>query len=74
MLTQNHVPIIKGFMGQTTGFHKDKIKKHIVIMGEDPASDQVKYLHGNFEKELLLFMVAMTLKIINILWEIPLPI
>ena len=39
MLTQNHVPIIKGFMGQTTGFHKDKIKKHIVIMGEDPASD-----------------------------------
>ena len=26
MLTQNHVPIIKGFMGQTTGFHKDKLK------------------------------------------------
>ncbi len=50
MLTQNHVSIIKGFMGQTTGFHKNRIKKHIVIMGEDPSSDQVKYLHGNFGK------------------------
>ena len=50
MLTQNHVPIIKGFMGQTTGFNKNKIKNHIIIMGEDPASDQVKYLHGNFGK------------------------
>ena len=44
MLTQNHVSIVKGFMGQTTGFHKNRIKNHIVIMGEDPSSDQVKYL------------------------------
>ena len=27
---------------------KDKIKSHIVILGNDPASEQVKYLHGNF--------------------------
>ncbi len=50
MLTQNHVPIVKGFMGQTTGFNKKMIKNHIIIMGEDPASDQVKYLHGNLGK------------------------
>ena len=31
MLTQNHVGIVKGFMGQSTGFLKDKIKKHIKI-------------------------------------------
>ncbi len=55
MLTQNHVIIVKGFMGQTTGFHKDRIKNHIVIMGEDPASDQVKYLHGNFGKGTFTF-------------------
>ena len=55
MLTQNHVTIVKGFMGQTTGFHKDRIKNHIVIMGEDPASDQVKYLHGNFGKGTFTF-------------------
>lgn len=48
MLTQNHVSIIRGFMGQTTGFDKEKIKSHIVIMGNDPSSNQVKYLHGNF--------------------------
>ena len=50
-----HVTIVKGFMGQTTGFHKDRIKNHIVIMGEDPASDQVKYLHGNFGKGTFTF-------------------
>ena len=55
MLTQNDVSIIIGFMGQTTGFHKKKIKSHIVIMGEDPASDQVKYLHGNFGKGTFTF-------------------
>ena len=55
MLTQNHVEIVKGFMGQTTGFHKKRIKSHIVIMGEDPSSDQVKYLHGNFGKGTFTF-------------------
>ncbi|MFQ6605116.1 MAG: asparagine synthetase B [Fidelibacterota bacterium] len=56
MLTQNHVGIIKGFMGQTTGFKRQKIKKHIIIMGEDPASDQVKYLHGNFGQGTFTFL------------------
>ena len=56
MLTQNHVFTIKGFMGQTTGYHKRKIKKHIVLMGEDPASDQVKYLHGSFGKGAFAFL------------------
>ena len=55
MLTQNHTSIIKGFMGQTTGFHKSKIKNHILIMGEDPATDQVKYIHGNFGKGTFTF-------------------
>ncbi|NQV37698.1 MAG: asparagine synthetase B [Candidatus Marinimicrobia bacterium] len=56
MLTQNHVAVVKGFMGQTTGFNRSKIKKHIVIMGEDPASDQVKYLHGNFGQGTYTFL------------------
>ena len=47
MLTQNHVPVVKGFMGQTTGFNRDRIKKHILIMGEDRTTPQVKYIHGN---------------------------
>ena len=55
MLTQNHVSIVKGFMGQTTGFDKDKVKNHIVIMGEDPSTNQVKYLHGNFGRGTFTF-------------------
>ena len=55
MLTPNHVSIVKGFMGQTTGFDKDKVKNHIVIMGEDPSTNQVKYLHGNFGKGTFTF-------------------
>ncbi len=46
MLTQNHVSIIPGFMGQTTGFHRSKIKPSVVIMGEVEEKPQVKYLHG----------------------------
>ena len=55
MLTQNHVSIVKGFMGQTTGYDKDKVKNHIVIMGDDPSTNQVKYLHGNFGKGTFTF-------------------
>jgi len=56
MLTQNHIAVIKGFMGQTTGYHRDRIKKHIVLMGEDPSSAQVKYLHGNFGRGTFTFL------------------
>ena len=56
MLTQNHVPIINGFMGQTTGVDRNFIKKHILIMGEDPSSNQVKYIHGNTGKGTFTFL------------------
>lgn len=47
MLTQNHVNVVKGFLGQTTGFRKQLIKRSVVLLGEDPAHTEVKYLHGN---------------------------
>ncbi len=50
MLTQNHEKIIKGFMGQTTGYKKKLVKSDIVIMGETNGFDEVKYLHGIFGK------------------------
>ena len=56
MLTQNHISVVKGFMGQTTGYHRDKIKKHILIMGEDPTTPQVKYLHGNHGQGTFTFL------------------
>lgn len=48
MLTQNHVNVIKGFMGQTTGFKKELIKKSVTLLAEKQGTDQVRYLHGNF--------------------------
>ncbi|MFC1513694.1 asparagine synthetase B [candidate division KSB1 bacterium] len=55
MLTQNHVGLIKGFMGQTTGFHRDNIKKSVIIMGETENSPMVKYIHGKSGKGTFTF-------------------
>lgn len=55
MLTQNHVNVIRGFMGQTTMFRKSLIKKSIFIMGERAGTDQVRYLHGNFGRGTFTF-------------------
>ena len=56
MLTQNHVGIVKGFMGQTTGFRRDLIKKHVLIMGEVEGDEQVKYIHTNFGRGTVTFL------------------
>ena len=48
MLTQNHVNVVRGFMGQTTMFRKELIKKSIYILGERAGTNQVKYIHGKF--------------------------
>jgi hypothetical protein len=56
MLTQNHVGVIKGFMGQTTGFKRNKVKKSVVIMGEVEGGEQVKYIHGNYGEGTFSFL------------------
>jgi len=56
MLTQNHENPIKGFMGQTTEFNKNLIKKNVVIMGENKARNSAKYIHGNFGKGTFTFL------------------
>ena len=48
MLTQNHVHVIKGFMGQTTAYRKSLVKPDVVIMGENKAAGEVKYIHGTY--------------------------
>jgi len=47
MLTQNHVAVIHNFMGQTSGFRRSLIKPSVVILGEKPETEEVKYIHGN---------------------------
>ena len=56
MLTQNHTGIINGFMGQTTGFNRSFIKKHIVILGDVVDDPMVKYIHGNAGKGTFTFL------------------
>ncbi|HED09013.1 MAG TPA: asparagine synthetase B [Ignavibacteria bacterium] len=55
MLTQDHVNVIHGFMGQTTMFRKETIKKSVIILAEREGTDQVKYIHGNFGRGTFTF-------------------
>lgn len=55
MLTQNHANVLRGFMGQTTMFRKETIKKSVVLMAERKGTDQVKYIHGNYGRGTFTF-------------------
>ena len=55
MLVQNHVSVVKGFMGQTTSFKKSLIKKKVVILGEVKGKGEARYIHGNFGKGTFTF-------------------
>lgn len=50
MLCQNHEKIIKGFWGQTVGFEKSFIKPNVLILGENKAANEARYIHGEFGK------------------------
>jgi hypothetical protein len=50
MLCQNHTSTVKGFMGQTTAFNKKYIKSNVLIMGDNKASGEARYIHGEFGK------------------------
>lgn len=46
MLTQCHVDVVPGFMGQTTDFRKSLIKPNVLILGENKAIGTARYIHG----------------------------
>ncbi|MDY0280599.1 MAG: asparagine synthetase B [Salinivirgaceae bacterium] len=48
MLTQNHSSVIRGFMGQTTAFNSELIKPEVLIMGDNKALKEARYIHGTF--------------------------
>lgn len=50
MLTQNHMRVIPGFMGKTTAFRKETIKPGVLIMGENNALNEARYIHGEIGK------------------------
>ncbi len=50
MLTQDHEQVIKGFMGQTTAFNKKFVKPNVIVMGENKAANEARYIHGDYGK------------------------
>jgi hypothetical protein len=50
MLCQNHEQLIKGFWGQTVAFDKAYIKPNVLIMGENKAANEARYIHGTYGK------------------------
>lgn len=56
MLTQNHTRIVKGFMGQSTAFRRKYVKSNVIILAENQALDEVRYLHGTFGKGTWTFL------------------
>ncbi len=48
MLVQNHVALVKEFLGQNCGFRRSRLKPSTLVMGEIKNTEEVKYIHGNF--------------------------
>lgn len=56
MLTQNHVNLVRGFLGQTTSFNKATLKNTVTIMGDIEGSDYAKYIHGSYGRGTYTFL------------------
>ena len=56
MLCQDHTQLIKGFMGQTTAFRKQFVKSNVLIMGENKALNEARYIHGEYGKGMWTFL------------------
>lgn len=56
MLVQNHVGLVKEFLGQNCGFRRTLLKKNVVIMGEVTNTEEAKYIHGQFGKGTFTFL------------------
>ena len=55
MLTQCHVSVLRGFLGQTTGFNRERIKESSLVLAEVEGTEELKYIHGNFGRGTFTF-------------------
>ncbi len=56
ILSQNHEKSIKEFMGQDTGFNRSKLKNNIVVLGDIPNTEEVKYVYGEYGRGSFSFL------------------
>ena len=55
MLTQCHVNMVNGFMGQTTSFKRSTLKPSTLVLADVPMTEEVRYVHGNYGKGTFTF-------------------
>ena len=55
MLIQDHTAVIKGFLGQESGFHERFIKSDVTLLAKNDGTDWVKYIHGNYGRGTFTF-------------------
>jgi hypothetical protein len=48
MLVQCHRNVIPDFYGLTTSFTRDRLKRGVTILAEEPGAPWVKYVHGGY--------------------------
>ncbi|MEA3402753.1 MAG: asparagine synthetase B [Armatimonadota bacterium] len=56
MLTQCHVGQVADFLGQTTAFRRECLKDSVVVLGDFPGADRVKYIHGGYVEGTFTFL------------------
>ena len=56
MLVQDHVGLVKEFLGQNCGFRRNKVKKDVLVLAEVANTEELKYIHGNFGKGTFTFL------------------
>ncbi len=58
MLVQNHVNIIKDFLGQNSAYNADVVKAGVVVLGSYENKPIHKYIHGNYGRGTWTFLAG----------------
>uniref|UniRef100_A0A7C6AEQ1 Asparagine synthetase B n=1 Tax=candidate division WOR-3 bacterium TaxID=2052148 RepID=A0A7C6AEQ1_UNCW3 len=58
MLVQNHTSLVKEFLGQCSGFRRNTLKSSVLVLGEVVGTEEVKYIHGNFNKGTFTYLAG----------------
>ncbi len=56
MLTQCHVRQVPDFMGLTSAFRRGSLKDTVIVLGDFPGQDKVKYIHGDYGQGTFTFL------------------
>jgi len=56
MLVQDHVGRVPDFMGLTTAFRRGALKDTVIVLGDYPGQDKVKYIHGDYGEGTFTFL------------------